>query len=250
MSDVLETGVKYNEKILVFYDLLGFKNLIDNNLETPEKVKLILNDVYRYSNYNNNFQLINFSDTIIQIFELESNIKGVSFTDHLNNILDAINRVQANLLLNHKVAIRGAVVLGEIYFNEDENIIFGPALNTAATLEKEAIYPRVIIDKSIVDKLDVKEKEKMSFLSFTIDENGQYYANPFQYLAKTPYEQKNGLIQDLKKNLIEIIIDIEKWDGEKLKNRDSVLKKFYWLLVRLNEREEEDLKIAQENLTS
>lgn len=251
ISNIHEKEVKYSKKILVFFDLLGFKNLIDNNLETPDKVKSILNDVYHYSKGQSyDFQLINFSDSIILIFESESNDKDISFTNYINNILGAINRVQLNLLLNHKVAIRGAAVLGDIYYNEKENIIFGPALNTAAGLEKDAVYPRIIIDKSIVDKLDVKESEEMVFLNFTIDENNELYANPFQYLVKTPYEQKNGVINDLKKNLVEIIQEIEQWDVKEQKHRDSVLQKFRWLLNRLNEREVLDFKRAKEYFTS
>ena len=238
VNDIQETEVKYSEKILVFYDLLGFKNLIDKNLGNPEKVKLVLNDVYHFTKIQPiNFQLINFSDTIIQIFEIESSIEDVNLNYYINNILGAVNNVQVNLLLKHKVAIRGAVVMGEIYYNEEENVIFGPALNTAAALEKDAVYPRVIIDKSISDKLDINEKIEMTFLNFTVDENGQYYANPFQYIAQTSYEQKNGDIQNLKKNLIEIIQEIETWDIKEHKHRDSVLEKFRWLLVRLNERE-------------
>lgn len=248
---LLNEDVSYTKKLLVFYDLLGFKDLINENLNRPEIIKTILDTVYKYSKSNTyDFHLLNFSDSIILIFEPENPLPDIPFKYYLNNILENVNRVQVNLLLQFKVAIRGAIVLDDIYYNPQENIIFGPALNKAAGLEKNAYYPRVIIDKAIIEKLNINEKHEMTFLNFTIDEEKNYYANPFHFIAQTKYEQKNSHMQNLKKVIVEIIQDIKEWDINQKPYKKDVLHKFNWLLLKLIEREVEDLNSARQKLNS
>jgi len=51
--------------------------------------------------------------------------------------------------------LRGAIVYEDIYYNEEENQIFGQALIKAIQLEKQADVPRVIIDESVLKYCNV-----------------------------------------------------------------------------------------------
>lgn len=252
MMNEQSVNISYNKKVLVFFDLLGFKDLIEKNMDSPQLVNDILNETNLFSqqeSYAYKYDSLSFSDTVIQIFDLEICLKEYedNVKEFISRILEAINRVQVHLLLKYKVAIRGAIVLDDVYCNVEKNVIFGPALNKAATLEKKAFYPRILIDESIASKLEIEDRIETTFLNFTVDEKGIYYANPFQYVAKTPYEQKNGAMQKLKSNIIEIIQEIG-LRIESEEHKKNILEKWNWLLLKLIEREVEDLKSAREIL--
>lgn len=238
----LDQSIEYNKKIVVFFDILGFKDLIENNLQNPEFVNDVLNTAYLSSEQPfANCEVIKFSDSVIQILDPKSpTLDDNEFFYYINNIMEAVNRVQLKILRMHKVVIRGAIVLGDIYFNAEKNTIFGPALNKAAELEGKAKYPRVILDESIFNKLD-KEKHELVFSNFTLDEDEVYYADPFQFIAKTESEKRELPIF---KAIVEEIINA-------LTGRnaiDSVLDKYYWLLKKIEEREREDFVAAKERL--
>jgi len=244
-----ERSVAYSKKIVIFFDILGFKDLIENNINTPGLIDDVLRTAYLSSEQPFNGEIINFSDTIIQIFEPSRDLGGdetSDFASYINNLLDAVQRVQNTLLLRYKVVIRGAMVLGDIYYNQDTNTIFGPALNKAAGLEKLASTPRVILDDSIVEKLNVKDHEETVFLNYSIDDDGLYYADPFQYMAKTKYEQSTKLPQ-LKTKVEEIISEIKDRSIEK-EEKEKILDKYNWLIKKIEKREKEDLVAARERL--
>lgn len=70
-----ERSVEYSQKIVIFFDILGFKDLIDNN--TPGLIDDILRTVYLSSEQPfENCYSINFSDSIIQIFEPHRDMGG------------------------------------------------------------------------------------------------------------------------------------------------------------------------------
>lgn len=247
-----EKEIVYSKRVLVFYDLLGFKDLIERSLENPYLVNKILKEFFSISGqeaFAYNYEQINFSDTIIQIFDPEKCLPTYedNYSQFINRVLEAVNRAHIYLLTEYKIAIRGSIVYGDIYYKKEDNIIFGPALNRAATLEKQTIYPRVILDESIVSLLEVKETIETTFLNYTFDQEGRYYANPFQYIAKTKHEQKKGDIQKIKQNLLEMIKEVENSEVEE-KEKKKIIDKIQWLLVQLVEREMLDLDNAKNHL--
>ena len=46
--------------------------------------------------------------------------------------------------------MRGAISFGDVYFNNIDNFVVGKGLIKAYLLESEAIYPKVVIDTSII----------------------------------------------------------------------------------------------------
>ncbi|MGB2799500.1 MAG: hypothetical protein WBC82_06625 [Dehalococcoidia bacterium] len=72
--------------------------------------------------------------------------------------------------------IRGAIVYGDVY--ADENVIFGPALIDAYRLERckaKAAWPRVLIDKSLLDKTTKEERRRDSFEFLRQDDDNLVY---------------------------------------------------------------------------
>ena len=69
--------------------------------------------------------------------------------------------------LKNGLLVRGAITVGELYF--ENGMIFGPALNQAAELEKSAKYPRVIFSDESLEVLN-STHDKTTYCSFVEDE--------------------------------------------------------------------------------
>ncbi len=148
--------MKYENRIVLFLDILGFKSLINKTFVEKVDLEESIGLLYNYLDDIRNFvktelegkgkrkttQITQFSDSIIISF-LE-NDEGMVF-HLLRTIQMLIMRVA-----NNGIICRGAISYGKLVHNQ--NIIFGPALNDAYKTESTAaIYPRVILDSSIIE---------------------------------------------------------------------------------------------------
>lgn len=148
----------YENRIVAFIDILGFKAMIDGTVNSHNRLEKI-------ANIENAFNLIQrlltehytgdqisevkystFSDCIV--FSFPSHQKDSLFYSLLPLIW-----LQAELVWNHNIFLRGAITIGEIYHTD--KMVFGPAMVEAYKLESEfAKYPRIILDPKIKTTYD------------------------------------------------------------------------------------------------
>ena len=129
---------------IAFLDVLGFSEIVSRDdiklLETYfTTITTVLNSVQEFKS---KIQSCLISDSIILIAPFDQN----GFTD----ILIAVRRIQRELLWL-SIILRGAISHGQVYYNSEKNIIVGKGYIRTYNLEKEAVYPRVIIDPSIIN---------------------------------------------------------------------------------------------------
>lgn len=87
---------------------------------------------------------------------------------------------------NITTSIGGLIVIGDIRYHDDKNLLFGPALIHAYELEsKHSIYPRFILDTKIIDLI----KGDIKWMDLSIDVDGHYYVDPFKWLVKLEGEK-------------------------------------------------------------
>jgi hypothetical protein len=139
------------DRFVAFIDVMGFSNLVNKgNTSNLEEYFLKIIDVLEHIRKDKGeIQSFLISDAIILITPI--GLKG------LKDIIKATRRIQSSLL-SRKILLRGAISHGLVDYNPDNNIIVGKGFIRAYLLEQEAIYPRVIIDPSII-KLVSKDKE-------------------------------------------------------------------------------------------
>jgi hypothetical protein len=146
----------YENRIAIFIDILGFRNIISNTVDingddNTGKIQGLIEalDLIR-TNLKNNYdnstnetrKITHFSDSIIISFKEDQ--EGEVF-----NTLFAIQRLLV-LLINKRILCRGAISYGKMIHNDE--YVFGPALNKAYETEtKAALYPRIILDNSIIN---------------------------------------------------------------------------------------------------
>ena len=173
----------YQECIIAFLDILGFKQLIHkkefneireifSSIFTDEDAVLALHIV---SGGDKLFDSYNAILDIAEIHILSDSIViavPANKPEALAVVIDICNCVQEQLYeLNIPVFLRGAISKGSFY--SESNMIFGKGLIDAyLAQEKYAIYPRIILSEEIVEGRIVSVFEEKQLPK---DEDGYYY---------------------------------------------------------------------------
>ncbi len=164
--------IEFSNKYVAFIDVLGFSDMVySNSKEKLEKYFEIVDMAFEI--FNDDKKKLNklaISDSIILIAE--------DSEESLEVLLKAIRTLQT-FLARRDIWARGGISVGEVYFNNKSNTIVGKGFINAYLLEKEAIYPRVIIDPQILGRLGLTRREF------------------YKKLNKEPHERTDGkLIHD------------------------------------------------------
>ncbi|MGQ2979949.1 MAG: hypothetical protein ACT6Q9_09670 [Polaromonas sp.] len=127
----------YEDRVVLFLDILGFKNLI--NQDRQDIVAEALSATT--AQYSNKFETSAFSDNVAVSLKLADGcelLQIIQFSSYLSW-----------LLLHKGVLSRGGISVGKLCHKN--GIIYGPALITAYELESQvAIYPRVVLEHGAI----------------------------------------------------------------------------------------------------
>lgn len=234
----------YEERYCLFLDILGFQSHIDESVSSSGSntqmsfinLLLALRQISEGVNYREKIwvsgearatsrMVTQFSDSVvISYLKSEKNGHGV------HSILMDVHNLQLKLI-SKGILLRGAVTAGLLYHGDDQ--VFGPALNEAVALERLANYPRVILDREILDEAGLLSKPKDD-LSRTIssmvreDFDGIYYVDYFNVHPDDFGEDWNDLAWYLEK-LRELIRQLAHKKTLSLKMKHS------WLRTKFNQ---------------
>lgn len=228
--------MQYEDRVVCFLDVLGFKEHIRGTqlpdgsddehrigviAEAIEAIREIL-DIDKTKAKGNRKEITQFSDCIVISFPIDE-VSGVYDT-----LLGILWLQMA--LLRGQILCRGAIVRGKLIHTP--KVLFGPALIEAHRLESSgtAKYPRVILDKSIIDigatahgkQHDGKFERKSIMKLLSKDSDEMYYID---YITRGQSELNNperhypGYLSFLQK----IIVDGNKNPDE------SIREKYLWM---------------------
>lgn len=186
----------YEEKIVCFIKIMGMKNRIDNSesyidLQTVYGIEKQFVD--NPSVERDSLNLAVFTDCMYIVADREC----------IDHVFGFIAKLAYNFLVNAKcnlevkegqtdiydcIKVRGGITYGDVLIPYKEksskmsNVFSGPAIKAAYILEsQEAVYPRVIVDKEILENLECsKDKEYL----VCDDENDYYYLDFLKYIGK------------------------------------------------------------------
>lgn len=146
---------------IAYFDLLGYKQFFKNH---PDKVEDFLKDIHDVINNTKTYihrvnsspiggglgqlsiQAKIFSDNILLC--LEAGITMIEYPRFLA-FLSIVADIQRNFILQYGLFLRGGITISTLSFNED--FIFGQGMIDAVALEEHAVYPRIIMDQSVLD---------------------------------------------------------------------------------------------------
>ena len=137
-----EREVGYERRIVIFYDLLGWRSKINDAGTSPAEIGNLRRAVLMHSRMmrardRGPIQTSTFSDNVV------ISAMGALAPD----MVGAAAAIQVSSL-QQGFLLRGGIAVGDIY--HDNEVVFGPALNRAYELESQiADYPRVVLDPEV-----------------------------------------------------------------------------------------------------
>lgn len=164
----------YNNRIVAFIDVLGFKNLVNStDLSSIEAYFTIVIESFKQHTTKYGFKFILISDAIVVYC---SNTK-----DNFESVCRSLTILQNQLLLEG-IIIRGGISYGDFYVNRRNNVMVGKALIKAFNLESQASYPRIIVDREMISQYYLNTNELIISNSRWIR-----YSPPAPYVEDFPY---------------------------------------------------------------
>lgn len=177
----MRTNAAYEERLVLFLDILGFREIIADTRSNPEILKRILGAIdeigeFRQPNVHESKRVSQFSDSIVVSFAISEESAVFWLVNDL--ALTIINLVDAGFL------VRGGVTVGDLIHTG--HYLVGPALVRAYEMESRlAVNPRVIFDPILLTaarKYHAKhhtpdEEEQFVLGLLATDVDGQLYFN-------------------------------------------------------------------------
>lgn len=222
--------MKNVKSVVAFIDLLGAKELIQND---PENSLEIIHSCYEYAKneikdkYPSelNFPQINiFSDNIVlslPLYDMENN----NSDKDLMNIMSVIvysSIIQYYFWVN-RLLVRGAISFGSFF--SDELMVWGQGLVNSYQLESSiAIFPRIIIDPQYDNNIrDIFGNMITMFTSEDFD--GLLFVDPL----KRRFLESRDFVEDFLQDNELRIKNMEKFDSKKYQ-------KYMWMQKYLEEK--------------
>lgn len=157
--------MEVKKHIILFLDILGYKNLIESCQDVKmenkylEKIYALMAELSNYVEKHNKivdalgndlklsrFKYLIFSDNILFFAPYENE---VDMTNLYMNLLYGLSEFLVQYT-REDIFLRGAITKGNLYYDDGLHFIYGSGLVRAYQLESEvAVYPRVIIDECL-----------------------------------------------------------------------------------------------------
>lgn len=168
--------IQYEEKLIAFIDILGFKDIVRRSERSQRTLELIYDSLSflkrREIGSKWNLQLIEIEEDAqkrdLKEFDIADRTYCSSFSDSIavsvsyteENINESFSTLVANLsfvgtrLMTSGVLLRGSITTGKSIHTEN-GIVFGQGLIDAYLLESSAAhFPRIIISEKLLKKLN------------------------------------------------------------------------------------------------
>ena len=154
--------MEYEDRIVCFLDILGFKNIIEesekDNLKLQNTLKALkilntykIDSEQNYGATHESVQVTQFSDSIVISFLIEERDQLILALFNLQEMIVE--------LFDYGFLLRGGISSGNLIHTD--NILIGTALHEAYELESSiAIYPRIIISQQLINNyLDINNSD-------------------------------------------------------------------------------------------
>nr|WP_279077498.1 hypothetical protein [Hafnia alvei] len=241
--------MKYEQRIVAFIDILGFKSLLNDTLDkngNDNEVKIdaiisayeAIRDIWDLDQAPSH---LNSGSTETKKISIFSDCLVVSFAiDQPGGVFSTLLEIKWLImtLISKKILCRGAVSIGK--FIHTDNYLFGPALVEAYMLEsKAAMYPRVILDNTVIEAGAQNRNENHNFTEeqeyvqslLEQDSDGMFYIDYF-FKAQTDLDDPKHDFPDYIDNLADIIR--KGLMGSSHHSKADIRVKYSWMRERFN----------------
>lgn len=234
----------YQNRIVAFIDILGFKELVKQtvNDREPELGKQKLDSLYNVVEYVTDFMNLSREE-----IGFEGDTKTTLFSDSIVISIDRANShgiltIFATLkklqihLIKDGILLRGGIVYGKLIHKDD--ILIGPALIAAYNLESSAaLYPRIVIDPKVTSLFARQNGTVMGKLRIrNFDYHKTFAKDPFDGTFYIDYF--NDIDNYVKTETKDYIIQLDSLVTKGVKTGDIGIKmKYMWMREKLKTSE-------------
>lgn len=238
----------YRKGLVYFIDVLGTKDRsFDSNLLIATQFHKEMKGVqerHRRTSVGDR-AVFSFSDCAYLVYALKEEYKDDEET-RLKYIYQSLYNTTQTVatFLSNGFLCRGGIVYGDVYFDLNENIIFGPAVNQSYILEsKIAIYPNIILEEQLAKEILEFDRSLKLNDPLASMQNGQiilhneltnqYYLNYLNYLCGVSSVDLSTRAYSFEQLYLEAVQRSEEQIVENEGNA-SVVKKHRWQIDYLN----------------
>jgi hypothetical protein len=166
MNNQIQNNIEYSDYFVAFLDVLGFKKLVFSGKKSDHKkieeyfdlIESVTGKLKRIKAKKHLGSLI-ISDSVILSVPFESG--PLNKIDKLRHLCVAVGKIQLTLAIKN-IWVRGAISSGPAFFDPRKNNVVGKAYINAYQLEeRQAVYPRVIIDNKIIAELQKQTSQDL-----------------------------------------------------------------------------------------
>lgn len=164
---------KYSKKIIAFLDILGITALIGQHINNDEhkaiykieKIRKIVEDSTKIAKETKDINLDDF-----YYLQISDSFVFVCDPKNVVPLIELLSTIQVRIITECQFLLRGAITIGDAIVEEFAKYIVGPAYIQAYKLQdNDAIYPRIIVDKSVTQAIRKESTSIKSYLYRDID---------------------------------------------------------------------------------
>ena len=257
--------VNYEERILAFIDILGFKSMIAESEKNVNRIKKIHRALEFLKNQEKNeewsTELVEIEESAqykgVENFIISDKISCMCFSDsiivsvlakdkineYVSTLITRISLIGAKLM-TEGILLRGVITIGKLLHSD--GIIMGQALIDAYELEKNiAGDARIIISQKLLGKMNYPIREKRYCYPYNeyltrFDDGcvGFHQMIYYQVLQSWENMDKDKMRDELEKIRQVIIQGLDSFFQD-----PQIFRKYYWLLNQYN-----NLVILEDNI--
>lgn len=149
----------YEDRIVAFVDVLGFKGLVDsskNDVKVLRNITSALSTLYEWiwkweaDGGDSSFAFTQFSDSVV--------LSALADTQDSFEMLLQLMLGIVDIAYSHCIIVRGGIARGKLI--HDNEMVVGPAMVDAYFLESQiAKYPRIVISEELKTEFEVNLQE-------------------------------------------------------------------------------------------
>lgn len=226
---MLIRDIKYSHCIIAYVDVLGTKNKLketpDNYLDIIQTIarciKGVVDKVNSDKTVGKELKYKIFSDNIVFALEYDDS----NFLEHTQFIIQLISMFQYKMT-EQNLFIRGSICTGDLNINN--MFIVGKGLVKAYELEsRNAVYPRVILDKELAEKIFANNIEfaKDKNFALRVDSDNYSFLNYLNFASSE---------EDIKKHYDFLIKNAGESYGENERQKNDWVKLYHNLYCTEN----------------
>ena len=217
---------KYSNQLIAFLDVLGIKSLIEqyrndneyiaiDKIEEIRKIVVTSTDIVRKSAKIDYLQL---SDSFVFVCDPKTIIL----------LIELLSTIQMRIITECQLLIRGAITVGDAIVEEDGKFIVGPAYIQAYQLqENDAIYPRIIVDESVIKQIKKSNHSIDTYLQQ--DSDREFFVDYIKIYMQKQSLSKQAIKSRLRReNIFDCLRDNFKENYQK--ENHNICQKYGWTI--------------------